>query len=89
MKRLSLLPDDDELDFEKVGERPPPDVNQNVILVFSIKEAVYKAFFPIVRKVWGFMEVEVEIDLMVVFTGRGLRLVRRRTQRPETPIQRR
>jgi len=31
--------EDDEYDFEKESERPPLDVNQKVILVFSIKEA--------------------------------------------------
>jgi len=30
--------------------------------IFSIKEAVYKACFPRVRKVWGFREVEVELE---------------------------
>ena len=41
----------------------PDQLGRRCRLVFSIKEAVYKAFFPTVRKVWGFMEVEVEIDL--------------------------
>lgn len=41
----------------------PGERGRRCRVVFSIKEAVYKAFFPRVRKVWGFMEVEVEIDL--------------------------
>lgn len=31
-------------------------------LVFSVKEAVYKAFFPQLREFWGFLQVETEID---------------------------
>jgi 4'-phosphopantetheinyl transferase EntD len=31
--------------------------------VFSAKEAVYKAFFPRVRQVWSFQDVELEIEL--------------------------
>jgi len=33
------IDEEDEYDFEKESERPPLDVNQKVILVFSIKEA--------------------------------------------------
>lgn len=32
-------------------------------IVFSIKEAVYKAFFPSIRTFWSFQDVGVEIDL--------------------------
>jgi 4'-phosphopantetheinyl transferase EntD len=32
-------------------------------IVFSTKEAVYKAFFPRTRVFWSFQDVEVEIDL--------------------------
>lgn len=32
-------------------------------LVFSAKEAVYKAFFPRIRKFWGFHDVAIEFDL--------------------------
>jgi len=46
-----------------IGGAGPDDRGRRCRVVFSIKEAVYKAFFPTVRKVWGFMEVEVEIDL--------------------------
>lgn len=31
--------------------------------VFCVKEAVYKSFFPRLRRVWGFQEVGVDIDL--------------------------
>lgn len=31
-------------------------------LLFSAKEAVYKAFFPRTRAVWSFQEVEIEFD---------------------------
>ena len=31
--------------------------------VFSAKEAVYKAFFPRLRRFWGFHDVEVEFEL--------------------------
>ena len=30
--------------------------------IFSAKEAVYKAFFPRLRKFWGFQDVEIKID---------------------------
>lgn len=32
-------------------------------MVFSAKEAVYKAFYPRVRRVWRFAEVALELDL--------------------------
>ena len=41
----------------------PSEVGRRCRAVFSVKEAVYKAFFPRVRKVWGFHDVEVSIDL--------------------------
>lgn len=32
-------------------------------MIFSTKEAIYKAFYPRVREVWGFQDVGVELDL--------------------------
>ena len=32
-------------------------------MIFSIKEAVYKAFFPRLRQLWGFQDVELEMQL--------------------------
>ncbi len=37
--------------------------NRRCRVVFSVKEAVYKAFYPRTRRVWGFQEVGVQIDL--------------------------
>lgn len=33
-------------------------------IVFSVKEAVYKAFYPTTRTFWSFQDVRVEIDLL-------------------------
>lgn len=41
----------------------PSEIGRRCRAVFSVKEAVYKAFFPRVREVWGFHDVEVSIDL--------------------------
>jgi 4'-phosphopantetheinyl transferase EntD len=38
-------------------------VGRRCRLVFSAKEAVYKAFYPSVRTRWGFHDVEVLVDL--------------------------
>lgn len=35
---------------------------RRVKLVFSVKEATYKAFYPELRTFWSFQDVEVEID---------------------------
>lgn len=53
----------------------PPDVVAEVLftaehrvpvsdqrILFSAKEAVYKAFYPIARQVWGFDAVQVRLD---------------------------
>ncbi|MEM9177337.1 MAG: 4'-phosphopantetheinyl transferase superfamily protein [Myxococcota bacterium] len=40
------------------GERP-----RRTRIVFSVKEAVYKAFYPRTRTFWSFQDVRVEIDL--------------------------
>lgn len=37
--------------------------NRRCRIVFSVKEAVYKAFYPRVRRVWSFQDVCVAIDL--------------------------
>jgi 4'-phosphopantetheinyl transferase EntD len=45
-------------------ESPDPDEgSRRCRVVFSVKEAVYKAFYPTTRRVWGFQEVGVSIDL--------------------------
>ena len=43
---------EDEFDFEKESERPPLDVNQKVILVFSIKEAKVRVGLVVVLKIY-------------------------------------
>lgn len=44
-------------------ESVDPDVRDRCCrAIFSAKEAVYKAFFPRLREVWGFRDVEVEIQ---------------------------
>ncbi len=40
--------EDDEFDFDREEDRPPPDVNQKVILVFSMKEAKVSTFHSII-----------------------------------------
>jgi 4'-phosphopantetheinyl transferase EntD len=37
--------------------------SRRVKMIFSIKEAVYKAFYPELRTHWGFQDVQTEIDL--------------------------
>ena len=37
--------------------------SRRIKLIFSVKEAVYKAFYPELRTFWGFQDVGVEIDL--------------------------
>ncbi len=46
------------LDLAKGEER-----SRRIKMVFSIKEAVYKAFYPELRAFWGFQDVQTEIDL--------------------------
>jgi len=41
----------------------PSESGRRCRMVFSSKEAVYKAFFPRVREFWGFHQVHVEFDL--------------------------
>jgi len=53
----------------RVAERPwleaegDSERGRRCKIVFSIKEAVYKAFYPRVRVFWNFHDVELEIDL--------------------------
>lgn len=49
-RELALLPDDDALRRRALYER------------FSLKEALYKALDPILRRYVGFVEVEVDVD---------------------------
>ncbi len=42
---------------------PTADRGQRCRMIFSIKEAVYKAFYPRLRESWGFRDVSVELDL--------------------------
>jgi 4'-phosphopantetheinyl transferase EntD len=58
LERLICLPSEQEW----VAAEGPPEIGRRCRAVFSVKEAVYKAFFPRVRKVWGFRDVEVSID---------------------------
>ncbi len=50
-------------ELEWIAVEGRAELGRRCRIVFSVKEAVYKAFFPRVREVWGFMEVGVEIDL--------------------------
>lgn len=45
-----------------IADSDPIVERRRARLVFSVKEAVYKAFYPEVRRVWGFAEVAVEIE---------------------------
>jgi 4'-phosphopantetheinyl transferase EntD len=42
---------------------PASDRGHRGRMIFSIKEAVYKAFFPAQREPWRFQDVEVRVDL--------------------------
>lgn len=42
---------------------PPLERPRRIKLIFSVKEAVYKAFYPELRTFWSFQDVETEIDL--------------------------
>jgi len=42
---------------------PGEDRGHRGRMIFSVKEAVYKAFYPKLREFWGFQDVNVEIDL--------------------------
>ena len=53
----------EELDWIGAGRGDPEVVGRRCRTVFSIKEAVYKAFFPTLREVWGFDRVAVRVDL--------------------------
>lgn len=46
-----------------IGAEGREEVGRRARLVFSAKEAVYKAFHPRSRRVWRFAEVALEIDL--------------------------
>jgi 4'-phosphopantetheinyl transferase EntD len=37
--------------------------SRRIKIIFSVKEAVYKAFYPELRTFWSFQDVETEIDL--------------------------
>lgn len=59
LERMICLPSEQRW-IEAEG---PAEVGRRCRAVFSAKEAVYKAWFPRVREVWAFRDVEVEIDL--------------------------
>ena len=53
-------------EFDWVGEgagADPVERRRRCRVVFSVKEAVYKAFYPRTREFWSFQDVGVEIDL--------------------------
>jgi 4'-phosphopantetheinyl transferase EntD len=41
---------------------PAADRGQRCRMIFSVKEAVYKAFYPELREFWGFQDVSVKLD---------------------------
>lgn len=45
------------------GAKDAEDRARRVKLVFSVKEATYKAFYPELRTFWSFQEVGIEVDL--------------------------
>lgn len=53
----------EELDWVGAGHGDPDAAGRRCRAVFSIKEAVYKAFYPTLREVWGFDRVAVRVDL--------------------------
>jgi len=50
-----------ELD-QAAGSRPDAERGRVVRLLFSAKEATYKAVYPLVGKVFGFHAVEIQVD---------------------------
>ena len=56
------------------GALPADDRGRAVTLRFSIKEAIYKAIDPIVRRYVGFTEVELEVGDVVCAVSSGLPL---------------
>lgn len=52
------------LEQEWVRARGAPEIGRRCRVIFSVKEAVYKAFFPRIREFWGFKDVEVFVDLV-------------------------
>jgi 4'-phosphopantetheinyl transferase EntD len=50
---------------------PVADRAHRCRMIFSVKEAVYKAFYPQLREFWGFQDVNVTLDLRAQrFTAR-------------------
>jgi 4'-phosphopantetheinyl transferase EntD len=50
---------------------PMTDRGHRCRMIFSVKEAVYKAFYPRLREFWGFQDVNVTLDLRSqTFTAR-------------------
>lgn len=52
-----------DAEHEWVAEAGEPERGRRRRIVFSVKEAVYKAFYPRTRTFWSFQDVRVEIDL--------------------------
>jgi 4'-phosphopantetheinyl transferase EntD len=46
-----------------LDEGPLADRRHRCRMIFSVKEAVYKAFYPELREFWGFQDVGVILDL--------------------------
>jgi 4'-phosphopantetheinyl transferase EntD len=42
---------------------PAADRGHRCRMIFSVKEAVYKTFYPQLREFWGFQDVNVKLDL--------------------------
>jgi 4'-phosphopantetheinyl transferase EntD len=52
-----------ERDWVAAAGEEKDERSRRARLVFSAKEAVYKAFYPALRQAWRFRDVELEIDL--------------------------
>ncbi len=50
------------LELERFGRLPPPPAADWPKLAFSLKEAAYKAYFPLARTFLGFHDLELEVD---------------------------
>jgi 4'-phosphopantetheinyl transferase EntD len=51
------------LEIAWLDRGPTADRGQRCRMIFSVKEAVYKAFYPELREFWGFQDVNVNLDL--------------------------
>lgn len=64
VERIVLQQGDDSTEWSWAEEGgDAAEFSRRTRIVFSVKEAVYKAFYPLTRDFWNFHDVSVEIDL--------------------------